>query len=77
MNSTKNPGGSVTSQSFPGFALPAAHTNYPKDFAVVSFYADPMALIQRAYVLRRDGWENPDLSYQRFVRAEKLSEMRE
>lgn len=74
---TRVSGGSVTSQSFPGFALPSAHTNYPKDFAVVSFYADPMALIQRAYVLRRDGWENPGLSYQRFVRAEKLSEMRD
>ncbi|MRX06787.1 hypothetical protein GJ697_02955 [Pseudoduganella sp. FT25W] len=70
-------GGGVTLQSFPGFALPAAHTNYPKDFAIVSFYADPMALIQRAYILRRDGWESPDLSYQRFVRAEKLSEMRD
>lgn len=74
---TRISGGGVTSQSFPGFALPAAHTNYPKDFAVVSFYADPMALIQRAYILRRDGWEAPDLSYQRFVRAEKLSEMRD
>ncbi|MCG2585969.1 DGQHR domain-containing protein [Massilia sp. TS11] len=74
---TRISGGSVTSQSFPGFALPAAHTNYPKDFAIVSFYADPMALIQRAYVLRRDGWEDPDLSYQRFVRSDKLSEMRE
>lgn len=70
-------GSGVSSQSFPGFAIPAAHTNYPKGFAVVSFYADPMSLIQRAYVLRRDGWENPDLSYQRFVRADKLVEMRE
>ena len=70
-------GSGVSSQSFPGFALPAAHTNYPKGFAVVSFYADPMSLIQRAYVLRRDGWENPDLSYQRFVRADKLIEMRD
>jgi len=74
---TRISGGGVTSQSFPGFALPASHTNYPKDFAVVSFYADPMALIQRAYILRRDGWESPDLSYQRFVRADKLSEMRD
>jgi DGQHR domain-containing protein len=70
-------GGGVTTQSYPGFALPAAHTNYPKDFAVVSFYADPMALIKRAYILRRDGWEDPDLSYQRFVGAEKLSKMRD
>jgi DGQHR domain-containing protein len=70
-------GGGVISQSFPGFALPATHTKYPKGFAIVSFYADPLALIQRAYVLRRDGWESPDLSYQRFVRADKLSEMRQ
>ncbi|MFC5429453.1 hypothetical protein ACFPTO_11675 [Paraburkholderia denitrificans] len=70
-------GRAVASDSFPAFALPAAHTSYPAGFAVASFYADPMALIQRAYVMRRDGWEDPDLSYQRFVRAEKLSEMRE
>jgi len=70
-------GASVTSHSFPAFALPGAHTSYPPGFAVVSFYADPMALLQRSYVLRRDGWEDPDLSYQRFVRAEKLVAMRE
>jgi DGQHR domain-containing protein len=70
-------GRAVASDSFPAFALPAAHTSYPAGFTVASFYADPMALIQRAYVMRRDGWEDPDLSYQRFVRAEKLLEMRE
>ncbi len=70
-------GSDVASNSFPAFALPAAHTSYPPGFAVVSFYADPMALIQRAYLLRRDGWEDPDLSYQRFVKAEKLVAMRE
>lgn len=70
-------GSEVALNTFSAFALPAAHTSYPAGFAVVSFYADPMALIQRAYVMRRDGWEDPDLSYQRFVRAEKLLEMRE
>lgn len=70
-------GRNVGFDSFKAFALPAAHTNYPEGFAVVSFYADPNSLIKRAYVLRRDGWENPDLSYQRFVKAEKLSEMRD
>lgn len=70
-------GRSVGFESFEAFALPAAHTNYPDGFAVVSFYADPNSLIKRAYVLRRDGWQNPNLSYQRFVKAEKLSEMRE
>ncbi|MCK4150629.1 hypothetical protein [Ralstonia pseudosolanacearum] len=70
-------GRAVASDSFPAFALPAAHTSYPAGFAVASFYADPMALIQRAYVMRRDGWEDPNLSYQRFVKAEKLMAMRE
>lgn len=70
-------GNSVPLNSFPAFALPAAHTSYPPGFAVVSFYADPMALITRSYVLRRDGWENPDLSYQRFVKSEKLVAMRD
>ena len=70
-------GNAVPLQSYPAFALSAAHTSYPAGFAVVSFYADPMALIQRAYVMRRDGWESPDLSYQRFVKADKLVKMRE
>ncbi len=70
-------GSGVVSNTFSAFALPAAHTSYPAGFAVVSFYADPMSLIQRSYVLRRDGWEDPNLSYQRFVRAEKLIAMRE
>lgn len=70
-------GCAVASDSFHAFALPAAHTSYPAGFAVASFYADPMALIQRAYVMRRDGWEDPNLSYQRFVKADKLMAMRE
>lgn len=70
-------GNAVPLNSYAAFALSAAHTSYPPGFAVVSFYADPMALIQRAYVMRRDGWESPDLSYQRFVKADKLVKMRE
>lgn len=70
-------GSGVAFNSFTAFALPAAHTSYPPEFAVVSFYADPQALISRSYVLRRDGWEDPGLSYQRFVKAEKLLAMRE
>lgn len=70
-------GSGVSSDGFQAFAMPSSHTNYPADFAVVSFYADPLSLIERAYVMRRDGWEDPDLSYQRFVKAEKLLDMRE
>lgn len=70
-------GNGVPLNSYNAFALSAAHTSYPPGFAVVSFYADPLALIQRAYVMRRDGWESPNLSYQRFVKSEKLVKMRE
>lgn len=70
-------GRGVSSDGIQAFAMPSSHTNYPADFAVVSFYADPLSLIERAYVMRRDGWEEPDLSYQRFVKAEKLLDMRE
>lgn len=69
-------GQGVSSESFSGFALPSGHTHYPKGFAVVSFYANPSALLTRAYVLRRDGWDSPDVSYQRFVKSSKLEEMR-
>lgn len=74
---TRISGKGVSVDSFSGFALPKNHTNYPSGFAIVTFYADPRALILRAYVLRRDGWEDPDLSYQRFMQADKLLSMRE
>jgi DGQHR domain-containing protein len=70
-------GSGVSSDGFPAFAMPISHTNYPPEFAIVSFYADPLSLIERAYVMRRDGWEEPDLSYQRFVKSDKLLSMRE
>jgi len=70
-------GRGVSSDSFPGFVLPQNHTKYPDGFSIVTFYADPLALITRAYVLRRDGWEDPDLSYQRFIQGDKLHSMRE
>ncbi len=61
---------------FDAFVLPGNHTHYPPGFCVVSFYADPKSLLQRAYVLRRDGWEQDEVSYQRFLKASKLASMR-
>lgn len=61
---------------FDAFVLPGNHTHYPQGFCVVSFYADPKSLLQRAYVLRRDGWEQDEVSYQRFLKASKLASMR-
>lgn len=69
-------GQDTSTHNFQAFVLPVQHTNYPDDFIVVSFYIDPEALIKRAYVLRRDGWENSSTSYQRFVKKIKLQQMR-
>ncbi|BCA91919.1 DGQHR domain-containing protein [Vreelandella aquamarina] len=67
----------ISEDTFNAFALPAKQTNYPDGFLIISFYVDPEALIERAYVLRRNGWENPEVSYQRMLDNKKLKEMRE
>ncbi|NSL92943.1 DGQHR domain-containing protein [Acetobacter syzygii] len=69
-------GKGVASHFLPAFALSAKRTNYPDNFILVSLYVDPQTLLSRACVLRRDGWEDPELSYQRFIDKKKLEEMR-
>lgn len=68
--------GNKAEDTFDAFALSGLQTNYPQGFLVVSFYADPISLMERAYVLRRHGWENPEISYQRMLDSKKLREMR-
>ena len=41
---------------FEGSLLPVAHSNFPAGYKVVSFYVTPGTLLDRAYVLRKDGW---------------------
>lgn len=72
----RSSGMSAAIDPFDAFLLPGNHTHYPQGFCVVSFYADPKSLLQRAYVLRRDGWEQDEVSYQRFLKASKLASMR-
>lgn len=69
-------GREVDIEQFQGFLIPANHTNYPDGFSIVSFYADPKSLISRASILRRDGWREQGLSYQRFIKEDKLISMR-
>ncbi|MBY5984413.1 DGQHR domain-containing protein [Halomonas sp. DP5Y7-2] len=61
---------------FDAFILSGKQSNYPEGFYVASFYADPESLISRSYVLRREGWVHPDISYQRVIKGTKLQEMR-
>lgn len=72
----KNGGSGTPFNDFSAFVLPSSQTNYPPGFGIVSFYADPASLIRRAYVMRKDGWTQPEVSYQRFLKRTKITSMR-
>lgn len=61
---------------FHGYLLPEANSAYPKGYKIVSFYADPETLINKAYVLRRDGWRDDAHLYQRVLVGKKIAHMR-
>ncbi|WP_082548102.1 DGQHR domain-containing protein [Massilia sp. Root335] len=67
---------STSPLTYEGFLLPDGNSSYPKNFKIVSFYADPERLINRAYVLRRDGWRDGAHLYQRILLAKKIRQMR-
>jgi DGQHR domain-containing protein len=69
-------GVSLPSHTYRGSALPEAHSGYPTGYKVVTFYADPRSLLERAYVLRRAGWRESDNLYQRMVSKVKISSIR-
>lgn len=62
--------------SYQGFLLPEANSNYPQGYKVLSFYIDPLTLLEKSYVLRKDGWEDPDATYQRMLEHKKIRSMR-
>lgn len=61
---------------YPGSLLPEAHSEYPEGFKLVSFYVTPKALLRRAYVLRHDGWRDPEGLYQRMIDKVKIRSIR-
>lgn len=61
---------------YPGSVLPEGHSNFGKGYKVVSFYIDPAALLQRAYVLRRHGWRAGATVYQRMISQAKVEAVR-
>jgi DGQHR domain-containing protein len=68
--------GSATTSLFEGLLLPESQSHLPKDFKLVSFYVSAGALIQRAYVLRRDSWRDNSNIYQRVLIKKKIDAMR-
>lgn len=66
----------LASDSYEGSILPEASSGFPKGYKVVSFYVDAAALLNRAYVLRRDGWRGSFQAYQRMVSRAKIEAIR-
>lgn len=59
-----------------GSVLPEASSNFDPGYKVVSFYMDPLSLLERAYVLRRDGWRQSYTLYQRLLSKDKIDGIR-
>lgn len=56
--------------------LPESPSGYPEGHKLVSFLADPESLLERAYVLRSNGWETGARPYQRLLIPKKIRDMR-
>ena len=73
-------GGSIiigsSSKEYKGSILPEAHSHFENGFKVVTFYADPAALLKTAYVLRKDGWQASVNLYQRMISKQKIESIR-
>lgn len=69
-------GNSAGVNSYKGFLLPEANSSYPEGYKIVSFYADPASLLKKSFVLRKNGWIDPNLSYQRILDMPKIKLMR-
>jgi DGQHR domain-containing protein len=67
---------SAATSVYDGSVLPESHSNYGPGFKVASFYIDPDALLQRSYVLRRDGWRGGASLYQRMISSAKIERVR-
>ena len=65
-----------SSRRFSATVLPEANSNFARGFKVVTFYVDPQSLLDRAYVLRRQGWKDSDGLYQRMISRAKIDAIR-
>lgn len=66
----------AASTSYKGSILPEGQSHFPKEYKVVTFYVTPAALLERCYVLRKDGWGDEDGLYQRMISRTKVEAIR-
>ena len=62
---------------YEGLLLPETASSFPRGHKIVSFLVDPNMLLERAYVLRREGWRDTDCLYQRLLIKSKIQNMRQ
>lgn len=60
-----------------GSILPEEASGFPPGYKVVSFYADPAALLKRCFVVRRNGWRASSEAYQRMLMPSKIEAIRQ
>jgi DGQHR domain-containing protein len=65
-----------SSKAYKGSILPEGQSHFPPGYKVVSFYVDPAALLERCYVLRKDGWDEKGGLYQRMIGKTKIESIR-
>ncbi|WP_448806935.1 DGQHR domain-containing protein [Akkermansia sp.] len=65
-------------RGFEGHILSEKQTKFAKGMHIFTFYISPEELLKRAYVLRKNSWQDETSSpYQRFLNQRKIKQMRE
>lgn len=67
----------MAKRDYTALVLPESPSGFPEGHKIVTFLIDPETLLEQAYVLRRDGWEDSDCLYQRLLVKSKIQKMRE
>jgi DGQHR domain-containing protein len=62
---------------YSGLILSESPSGFPPGHKIVTFLVEPQTLLEQAYVLRRDGWEDSECLYQRLLVKAKIQKMRE
>lgn len=65
-----------TLEPYEGLLLPEEASGFPMGYKVLSFYCDASSLMERAFVLRRNGWRGSFEAYQRMLLPSKVEAIR-
>ncbi len=64
-------------REYTALILPESPSGFPPGHKIVTFLVEPETLLEQAYVLRRDGWQDNECLYQRLLMKAKIRKMRE